>query len=193
MDGDAKKAICNALRDSFDDAEFRRFIEDVAPELRHELPARDGLTSLVDEAFELLKRRGRVNALFFETWSKHRPGRTDRITELAVMAGCQPSDDARRAAPADAAPPDESKALEELSPAELSMRAAAFVYFVFILYDARGSPHGALLVSGGFLLGVVLPATLPRGRVAFVATLLAGVGVIVYAKFLESRRPAPAL
>lgn len=102
-------------------------------------------------------------------------------------------------APLRGAPPDEhqiepvaaSTVLQKFSGLELAMRAGGVVYCVYMTYDSRKSPNRALFVSGSFLLGVVLPAALSRGRFAFFVTLIVGAGVILYAQYLETRRMNP--
>lgn len=192
MDREVMQEICHELCDSFTDAEFRSFFSDIAPDLREHLQTSATLASLVEGALDLLKRHKRIDASFFLRWSQLRKARAARIAELESLAGIQLPEPPAGEEQRHAVDADGSAALEKLSPKELAIRAAGVVYFFFMAHDARNSPNRALLVSGAFLLGIVLPDALSRGRSVFVATLVAGVGVIVYARSLEVRHSTPA-
>lgn len=192
MRPETKKALCVELGESFTEAEFRRFLGEVASDIRHELPTAGSLAGLINEAIDLLERHDRVDARFFDSWRELRPARSSRITELAAARGCTTRTEAEPAPHGKAATPGNPTALADLSPAALACHVGAVVYFAIMIYDARASSQRALLVSGSFLLAVILPASLSRGRLVFVVTLLAGVSLIACGKCLESQRPAPS-
>ncbi len=192
MDRNVIRAIFEDLCSSFCEAEFLSFFKDIAHDINHSLPTGGTLASLIEGAVELLDRHDRIDAGFFLRWSELRPARSVRIAELAAMAGATVPEapaDKNQIGPETAGC---STALQKVSPVDLAVCAGGVVYFVFMTYDSRKSPNRALFVSGGFLLGIVLPAALSRGRFTFFVTLVFGVGVIVYARFLEAQRPTPA-
>lgn len=192
MNREVMQAICHELCEAFTDVEFRSFFNDIASDLRDHLQTSGTLASLVEGALDLLERHKRIDASFFLRWRHLRPTRAARVAGLVSLAGIEllkgPAGEDQRHAVAD----DGSTTLEHLPPKELAIRAAGILYFFFMAHDARNSSNRALLVSGAFLLGIVLPDALSRGRSIFFATLLAGVGVIIYARFLEVRHSTPA-
>lgn len=192
MDRDVMQEIRDELCESFTDVEFRSFFNDIASDLREHLQTGGTLASLVEGSLDLLERHKRIDASFFLRWRQLRKARAARVAELASLADIELHEPAAGEDQRHAVDADGSAALEHLSPKELAIRAAGVVYFFFMAHDSRNSPNRALLVSGAFLLGIVLPDALSRGRAVFVATLLAGIGVIVYARFLEVRHPTPA-
>jgi hypothetical protein len=192
MNREVMQKICQEVCEAFTDVEFRSFFNDIASDLREHLQTSGTPASLVEGALDLLERHKRIDASFFLRWRQLRQARAARIAELASLAGIElpetsTVEDQRHTVAADG-----STALERLSPKELAIRVAGVVYFFFMVHNARNSPNRAMLVSGAFLLGIVLPDALSRGRSVFVATLLAGIGVIVYARFLEIRPSSPA-
>jgi len=151
MDRNVIRAICEELCRSFNDVEFRSFFKDIAHDLHHSLPIGSTEATLIEEAVELLERHKRINCAFFLQWRESRSARSERIAELAAMAGVAMTEPAAEEnqvrLEASACPP----MLQKFSPMDVAMRAGGVAYFVYMAHDSRESPNRALLVSGGFL------------------------------------------
>jgi hypothetical protein len=82
------RTVCELLADHFAADEFRRFIEAVDEAAARELPG--GLssqTALIADGVACLRRRGLIDARFFQVWAGHRPLRRSEIFAAASALG----------------------------------------------------------------------------------------------------------
>lgn len=85
---DVLRRMRELLVDCFAANEFRRFIADVDEAAERELPGEgSSQTALIADGVALLRRRGLIDARFFQKWADHRRARQREIFEVAVAMG----------------------------------------------------------------------------------------------------------
>lgn len=193
------RTVRELLADHFGADDFRRFIEDVDEAAARELPG--GLssqTALITDGVACLRRRGLIDARFFQVWADHRPLRRSEIFAAASALGIAALGTSTVVVPSSASSAAPTQPVSE--PGHGSAPWVLFAFFVAILVatlillrELHDSPFRVEHAIAFFLICSAILFAAFRQYFVAAAALLVGLVILFWtARRADRQRALPA-